>query len=49
MEQLNNGIGKLMGTYGATIDLFVSIEKGDDKNGDGRRKNHLRLFKWLQT
>ncbi|NVN79440.1 hypothetical protein GM526_20545, partial [Enterococcus avium] len=39
MEQLNNGIGKLMGTYGATIDLFVSIEKGDDKNGDGTEQN----------
>ncbi|MDT2639551.1 hypothetical protein P7D31_05360 [Enterococcus dongliensis] len=45
MEQLNNGIGKLMGTYGATIDLFVSIEKGDDKNGDGTEE---KPFKTIQ-
>lgn len=45
MEQLNNGIGRLMGTYGATIDLFVSIEKGDDKNGDGTEE---KPFKTIQ-
>ena len=45
MEQLNNGIGKLMGTYGATIDLFVSIEKGDDKNGNGTEE---KPFKTIQ-
>lgn len=35
LEQLNNGIGKLMGTYGAAIDYYVSTSKGNDKTGDG--------------
>lgn len=39
MEQLNNSIGKLMGTYGATIDYYVSATKGDDKSGDGTEQN----------
>ena len=39
MEQLNNSIGKLMGTYGATIDYYVSTSKGDDKSGDGTEQN----------
>ncbi|MDT2637987.1 hypothetical protein [Enterococcus dongliensis] len=43
-EQLNQAIGKLMGTYGATLDLYVSVD-GDDKNGDGTEE---KPFKTIQ-
>ena len=43
-EQLNQAIGKLMGTYGATLDLYVSGD-GDDKNGDGTEE---KPFKTIQ-
>lgn len=45
LEQLNNGIGKLMGTYGATLDLYVSATNGDDKNGNGSEE---KPFKTIQ-
>ncbi|MDT2481191.1 hypothetical protein P7D59_19930 [Enterococcus avium] len=44
-EQLNQAIGKLMGTYGATLDLYVSSVDGDDKNGDGTEE---KPFKTIQ-
>ncbi|MDT2670002.1 hypothetical protein [Enterococcus dongliensis] len=44
-EQLNKAIGKLMGTYGATLDLYVSSSRGDDKNGDGTEE---KPFKTIQ-
>lgn len=44
-EQLNQAIGKLMGTYGATLDLYVSSVDGDDKNGDGTKE---KPFKTIQ-
>lgn len=39
LEQLNNSIGKLMGTYGAVIDYYVSAGSGNDRNGDGTETN----------
>ncbi|MDT2514665.1 hypothetical protein P7D79_10615 [Enterococcus avium] len=45
LEQLNQAIGKLMGTYGATLDLYVSSVDGDDKNGDGTKE---KPFKTIQ-
>ncbi|MDT2671774.1 hypothetical protein [Enterococcus dongliensis] len=45
LEQLNQAIGKLVGTYGATLDLYVSDERGDDKNGDGTEE---KPFKTIQ-
>lgn len=45
LEQLNQAIGKLMGTYGATLDLYVSSSRGDDKNGDGTEE---KPFKTIQ-
>ncbi|MDT2648024.1 hypothetical protein P7D50_09465 [Enterococcus dongliensis] len=42
-EQLNQAIGKLMGTYGATLDLYVSVD-GDDKNGDGTEEKPFRTI-----
>lgn len=43
-EQLNQAIGKLMGTYGATLDLYVSSVDGDDKNGDGTEGNPFKTI-----
>lgn len=39
LEQLNTSIGKLMGTYGATIDYYVSASNGNDMIGDGTEAN----------
>lgn len=45
LEQLNTSVGKLMGTYGATIDYYVSSSRGDDKTGDGTQ---LKPFATIQ-
>lgn len=35
MEQLNNAIGIILGTYNASVSIYVSKSRGDDKTGDG--------------
>ena len=45
LEQLNNAIGKLMGTYGTSMTIYVSNSRGDDKNGDGTEE---KPFKTIQ-
>ncbi len=44
LEQLNQAIGKLVGTYGATLDLYVSDERGDDQNGDGTEEHPFKTI-----
>lgn len=44
LEQLNNAIGRIMGTYGARMDFYVSASNGDDKNGDGTQENPFKTI-----
>jgi len=45
LEQLNNSVGKIVGSLGGTINIYISSERGNDKSGDGTEQ---KPFKTIQ-
>ncbi|MBU5370149.1 hypothetical protein [Enterococcus avium] len=44
LEQQNNAIGKLMGTYGTSVSIYVSNSRGNDQTGDGTEENPFKTI-----
>lgn len=44
MEQLNNAIGIILGTYNASVSIYVSKSRGNDKTGDGTEENPFQTI-----
>lgn len=45
LEQLNNSIGIILGTYNASVSIYVSKSRGNDETGDGTEE---KPFKTIQ-
>lgn len=45
LEQLNNSIGIILGTYNASVSIYVSKARGNDQTGDGTEE---KPFKTIQ-
>lgn len=44
LEQLNNAIGRILGTYNSSISIFVSKSRGSDEVGDGTETNPFKTI-----
>lgn len=44
LEQLNNAIGRILGTYNSSISIFVSKSRGSDEAGDGTETNPFKTI-----
>lgn len=44
MEQLNNAIGIILGTYNSSINFYVSSSRGNDQTGDGTQTSPFKTI-----
>lgn len=44
LEQLNNSVGKIVGSLGGTINIYISGSTGNDRIGDGTQTNPFKTI-----
>ncbi|MEQ7200172.1 hypothetical protein [Enterococcus avium] len=44
LEQLNNSIGIILGTFNASVSIYVSKTRGNDQTGDGTEEKPLKTI-----